>query len=258
MRTGNPVILKGDSLPFNIYIFSKDGPGYSNVPSQCIAYEHIGTNPHIDTFQFILSSPYFCCQVRGINFPREDTFTFINVPHGQTVDTAFTILYTPFVKSFSFDTVPYPFSMSVEDQPSKKIVHIRCHQSLADSTLFGILYLNISINYWIKLFDGDSLNDYLGLYTTWGFTDASGVKSQSVLSNLKITPNPASKLITVSLGDNQGSYEIAIFSSSGNLVKTLSINSFPFQINVGGLSSGTYYLQARGKQRTYYQKFIVE
>ena len=247
-----------DSL--NIYIISKKGPGLT-IDAGALIYEHIGNTEHLDTLLFTFSSDPFCCPQANFIGPFTTNGIKFVATSGETLDSAVTIVYSKFVTNFSIDSLKYPFSLTVEDKPLRKILHIHYHPLFHDTSDAGL-----NIFYSVRNFNGDNVSfgvrntDYnfmfLGLY--WVALTNDVRQNCTHDSALRISPNPAGKIITVSLTDNQESYGIAIFSSNGILVKTLSINSFPSQINLSDLSSGNYYLEVRGKQRSYYQKFIIE
>ena len=259
-----PIVIPVDSVDviLNIYLLSKKGPGLT-VDAGALLYEHIGNSEHIDTLLFTFSSDPFCCPQANFIGPFTTNGIKFVATSGKTLDSAVTIIYSKFVTNFSIDSLKYPFSLTVEDSPTRtklrKILHIHYHPTLHDTSDAGL-----NIYYSVRDFNGDILqftirDDYfmfLGLY--W-VALTNGVKQNDFHeSALRIAPNPASKIITVSLPESEGSYDIAINSMTGSLLKTLRINSFPAQINLSGLSPGSYYLQAKGKQRSYYQKFIIE
>jgi len=254
-----PAGLANDTL--SIYLFSKQGPGLT-VDAAARVYEHIGNSEHIDTLFFTFSSdPFFCCPQANFIGPFTGDGVLFETPSGTTLDSAITIVYTKFVVSFTIDSLKYPFSYTIEDKPLRKILHIHYHPLPHDTSSE-----DLAIHYYLRLFNGDTIQAFNGnrdnyfMFLSLGGVALTNDVKQDYLhdSAFRIVPNPAGKIITVSLTENQGSYDISIFSSTGSLVKTLSINSFPSQIDLSGLSSGNYYLEAKGKERSYHQKFIIE
>ncbi|MDP4229568.1 MAG: T9SS type A sorting domain-containing protein [Bacteroidota bacterium] len=260
VMSSKPKIIPFDSVDevLNIYMTSKKGPGLT-VDAGALLYEHIGNSEHIDTLLLTYSSDPFCCPQANFIGPFTTNGIKFVATAGETQDSAVTIVYSKFVTSFSIDSLTYPFSYTVEDKPFRKILHLHYHPILHDTSDAGL-----SIHYSVRDFNGDILqftirDDYfmfLGLY--WVALTNEVRQSDTHDSAIKIAPNPASRLITVSLADYQGEYDIAIYSSTGSLVKSLGINSFPSQINISELSPGTYFMKASGKHGAYYQKFIVE
>ena len=65
-----------------------------------------------------------------------------------------------------------------------------------------------------------------------------GIKELSKSNSLTVFPNPADKLLTISL---EGEFEFSILSLDGKLIqKGKIVNS---EINVESLNSGVYYLE---------------
>jgi hypothetical protein len=259
--SSKPIVLPADSTDdsLSIFILSKEGPGLT-VDAYARIYEHIGNNEHIDTLLLTFSSDPFCCpQANFIGQFYKNGLQFV-LTSGETLDTAAIIVYSKFVTNFSIDSLTYPFSLTVEDKPLIKILHLRYHPILHDTN-----FTDLNISYSIRYFNGETVHfnshsdyNFMHLFLYW-VAFMSDVRQNNLQDTvLRIVPNPAHKTITVSLANIEGSYDVAIFNSAGNLLKTERVNSLPSQIDVSGLSPGSYYLQARTQKRVYLQKFLIE
>ena len=80
-------------------------------------------------------------------------------------------------------------------------------------------------------------------------------------TNLKITPNPAKELITISLKNSQlGKINaFSIFDLNGKKLRNFSFQELAdlkFQINLAGFQPGVYFLKATASEKTFMTKFV--
>lgn len=105
-------------------------------------------------------------------------------------------------------------------------------------------------------FDGKDLNPggYIQLNPDTNFCKYVGVAkvSRQGSNHIKLTPNPASNFVEIT-GLKNNVEEIRIYNSMGNLVMRTRVNGTQINLNISGLESGIYFIQA-GTQKA--QKLI--
>ena len=76
--------------------------------------------------------------------------------------------------------------------------------------------------------------------------------------SLRLSPNPANNIISISAGGLQQNKPttISIISSAGMVLKTMHINNSLTQLNVSTLASGTYTLKIISGDRVMYKQFV--
>ncbi|WP_031428810.1 PQQ-dependent sugar dehydrogenase [Flavimarina sp. Hel_I_48] len=83
--------------------------------------------------------------------------------------------------------------------------------------------------------------------------------NQKQLQNIALYPNPANGVLNVSLGENEGNVNLAIFDILGKKVLEKSITSAKSRVNISNLKKGIYFATIESAElRSYTQKLIVK
>lgn len=119
------------------------------------------------------------------------------------------------------------------------------------SVAFGddTLTSTVSIN-WQDMFVSKLFNDF-----TIGINS-----SEPISNNLKLYPNPTSRLIMIDLNNENAieETEISIYTVSGELVWSEILKQNRQQINVADLSNGIYLIEIKSAQKVEKQKLIIQ
>jgi hypothetical protein len=93
------------------------------------------------------------------------------------------------------------------------------------------------------------------------FDVLAGIASSGVEGKeLRIFPNPASKSIHVSIGNNNSADHISVFNVLGEIVNTnqLTINSNEVEIDISNLSPAIYMLECTSGKIIYRTRFVKQ
>ncbi len=129
---------------------------------------------------------------------------------------------------------------------------------LGDHTLTAIPYSN----YNGKGTEGISLTIH---FTVVGdqtnlFTSAGNLIISTEVMNFSLYPNPANKILNITIGDNQpnGKSTVSIINSSGAMVRAIKVNSRNkiVQLNVSSLTPGTYFIKIISGDKVRNKRFV--
>ncbi|RQO32526.1 hypothetical protein DBR32_02690 [Taibaiella sp. KBW10] len=87
--------------------------------------------------------------------------------------------------------------------------------------------------------------------------ELSGKTHIGTLSGINIYPNPASNIVSVENGYKQ-SVSLDIVNTIGQVVRTAHAQPGLSQINLKGLSSGTYFVYIKGLNNVQFQKLVIQ
>lgn len=76
-------------------------------------------------------------------------------------------------------------------------------------------------------------------------------------NNIKIYPNPATDIVTISVGNQSEKSTVTIYSTVGSVICTETFSSNVHTINIGGFQRGIYFVKIESDGKTYQQKLIV-
>ncbi len=99
-----------------------------------------------------------------------------------------------------------------------------------------------------------------GAPTSYGYMDEPtvGVDEEDNTIELSVFPNPTSDQLFINMEDNEGAVNFTLVSSSGQVVKTGTLNSQSNTVNVSDLSTGIYFLNVQSDKKQAFRKVIVE
>jgi len=93
------------------------------------------------------------------------------------------------------------------------------------------------------------------LKTAYIIVGTSDINSLSVSSaDIRVFPNPTSKIITVQISGNQGLKQLQLFNAMGSLIKEFSVTDSA-NIDVSSLTAGFYYLQVKESRKAV--RFVI-
>lgn len=92
----------------------------------------------------------------------------------------------------------------------------------------------------------------------WNVFNGIGASvSETVLTNLKVYPNPVNNYITISFNNNEFMKEVSIFNALGlHVIQVKTNHQKTLTIDTSSLSKGIYFLNIKGDNQTYSKKFI--
>lgn len=85
---------------------------------------------------------------------------------------------------------------------------------------------------------------------------STGVEEAEICQTCKIFPNPSRG--TFSVESEEPIQQVKVFDSLGRLVWESALVQAPFRVDLGGRTSGVYYLQAAMDGKTYFAKIVKE
>ncbi|MBL0048841.1 MAG: T9SS type A sorting domain-containing protein [Bacteroidetes bacterium] len=83
-----------------------------------------------------------------------------------------------------------------------------------------------------------------------------GIKSESIITDLKIYPNPAVEYIQIE-SFNQAIFGIEIINANGILVKQIQVNQSQYKLDTQQFSTGIYVLKLIFSDHVCYQKIVI-
>ena len=96
------------------------------------------------------------------------------------------------------------------------------------------------------------------------FTYAPTVTVERALADhyLAVHPNPTREMLTISLNLDQAQLvEFTLFDIHGKMVKQLAIDNlddYQTTLDLSDLNSGTYVLQVKSREKTFFKKVVVQ
>ncbi len=231
---------------------------FKTVPA--LIFGQLGTQVYIDTIYLRTNSDWLPQQ-----YSSSLTNIHFRVPYGEHVDTIFFVHHTKLahlirISDPSQTSPSFPYQLlSYADDSELTTVVIRCNP--ADSSIHQN-QTNFLVTYQIvfNLFDLGYHDLVIPLSFEYFLNQVNATQTVGE-PTLSLLPNPAKSMINIYLSDDLWEERIrwlGIYDIRGILVKSENPFTNRFQMNITGLSPGSYYLRAKTQKRIFAQKFIVE
>jgi hypothetical protein len=147
-------------------------------------------------------------------------------------------------------------SWSSSDSVSGTTRTVVATRPLVSSGDYTFLNNNSPINIIYALSNSTTLSQHTGAHSVQTLTrSALGVEDFS-LNSASIFPNPSNGNFTIKTKTYLS--EVNVYSQTGALVKTITVDSEENEINIKGLQTGVYFLELQNDSEKSWKKIIVE
>jgi hypothetical protein len=90
------------------------------------------------------------------------------------------------------------------------------------------------------------------------YSDIRSLTFDDLKLTIKISPNPATNIVTISIPGNNQDLQIRLLNNTGSLLNSYNMNGESLSINVSGLARGMYNITIDGKGQTSKYKLLIQ
>jgi hypothetical protein len=247
----------------------------------------IGNHPKTETISAGGTKKFHARAVRNINIPTTITNHFTDNGDGTIKDNLTQLIWqkVPNTSALTWEqALVYAEGLSLGGTSDWRLPNIKELQSLnnelaTNPSVFSPYFENLAVHfYWSSTSLPNQTIKAWYWSTQFGITTYDtktnvnyvicvrgnpnlGVKHESILSTIKVYPNPASNYIMISFIENSGMTIFEISNSAGQIVlnKEIKLTSKEYRLDTEKLSKGFYFLTViNGKKRETFKIVIIK